>query len=127
MSMNSKIGFLLGYCEEIVGCNVYIPTEHQKEFVSDLRIDISISTRTVMNSNEVKRQLQAFDDLMEEGEVDDLTEENRNVSHQLADNDANGKQYVGSNVDMESSVTCDDVDMKSKNFSRGQYQANIRR
>ncbi|POM77079.1 Putative Retroelement pol Polyprotein [Phytophthora palmivora] len=35
---NAKIGFVLGYEEDVVGCKVYFPEEHTAKFVSDLRV-----------------------------------------------------------------------------------------
>ncbi|GMF18507.1 unnamed protein product [Phytophthora fragariaefolia] len=35
---NAKLGYVLGYAENVVGCKVYFPTEHTAKFVSDLRV-----------------------------------------------------------------------------------------
>ena len=32
-----KIGFVLGYAEDVVGCKAYFPDNHTATFVSDLR------------------------------------------------------------------------------------------
>ena len=42
LDMNCKIGFLLGYREDVVRCQVYFSTEHKKGFVSDVKINESI-------------------------------------------------------------------------------------
>ncbi|GMF51260.1 unnamed protein product [Phytophthora fragariaefolia] len=35
---NAKLGFVLGYAEDVVGCKVYFPEERTAKFVADLRI-----------------------------------------------------------------------------------------
>ncbi|GMF24181.1 unnamed protein product [Phytophthora fragariaefolia] len=35
---NAKLGYVLGYAENVVGCKVYFPTEHTAKFVCDLRV-----------------------------------------------------------------------------------------
>ncbi|KAG2782492.1 hypothetical protein Pcac1_g7741 [Phytophthora cactorum] len=35
---NAKIGFVLGYAEDVVGCMVYFPEEHTAKFVPDLKV-----------------------------------------------------------------------------------------
>lgn len=35
---NARLGFVLGYAEDTVGCKVYFPDDHTTKFVSDLRI-----------------------------------------------------------------------------------------
>jgi hypothetical protein len=35
---NAKIGYVLGYAEDIVGCKVYFPDERTANFVTDLRV-----------------------------------------------------------------------------------------
>jgi transposase InsO family protein len=35
---NAKLGYVLGYAENVVGCKVYFPDEHTAKFVSDLRV-----------------------------------------------------------------------------------------
>eukprot|EP00644_Phytophthora_capsici_P008136 jgi/Phyca11/125974/e_gw1.60.52.1 len=38
LSDHAKIGFVLGYAEDVVGCKVYFPDDHTAKFVSDLRV-----------------------------------------------------------------------------------------
>ena len=40
-----KIGFVLGYAEDVVGYKVYFPGEHTVKFVSDLRVTGNIVYR----------------------------------------------------------------------------------
>ncbi|KAE9362369.1 hypothetical protein PF008_g149 [Phytophthora fragariae] len=35
---SAKLGFVLGYAEDVVGCKVYFPEERMAKFVSDLRV-----------------------------------------------------------------------------------------
>ncbi|KAE9163702.1 hypothetical protein PF005_g30335 [Phytophthora fragariae] len=35
---NAKIGFVLGYTEDVVGCKLYFPAEHTAKYVPDLRV-----------------------------------------------------------------------------------------
>ncbi|KAE9288793.1 hypothetical protein PF008_g26045 [Phytophthora fragariae] len=35
---NAKLGYVLGYAENVVVCKVYFPAEHTAKFVSDLRV-----------------------------------------------------------------------------------------
>lgn len=57
---------------------------------------------------------------IEEGELDDLTEENPNVFYQLADCDDDDEKSVDNNIDMESVENCDDIDMESIVSCEGQ-------
>ncbi|GMF44976.1 unnamed protein product [Phytophthora fragariaefolia] len=42
---NAKLGYVLGYAENVVGYKVYFPTEHTAKFVSDLRVADGIGNR----------------------------------------------------------------------------------
>ncbi|OWY99509.1 Integrase, catalytic core protein, partial [Phytophthora megakarya] len=51
---NVKLGFVLGYAEDVVGCKVYFPSEHTAKFVPDLRVseDVMYRDRHTVDLNE---------------------------------------------------------------------------
>ena len=42
LMVNCRMGFLIGYREDVVGCHIYFPTEHKTGFVSDVKINEAI-------------------------------------------------------------------------------------
>ncbi|GMF61978.1 unnamed protein product [Phytophthora fragariaefolia] len=105
-AMNCKMGFLIGYREDVVGCQVYFPTEHKKGFVSDVKINEAIKYKDRHESGYkgmVNKWLQTFNEFMNEGEFDDFTADDHDgddPSHQ-ADCDAESERCASSNIDME--------------------------
>ena len=47
---NSRTGFFLGYREDVVGCNVYFPTEHKTGFVCDIKVNEHIKYGSISAS-----------------------------------------------------------------------------
>ena len=62
-----------------------------------------------------------IDDFFEEGELDNLIEENQDVFHQLVNCDTADKQYVCSNVDMESKKIATMSTWNQQKVARGQF------
>lgn len=86
-------------------CNVYFPTETKKGYVLDVKISESIKYKKRHEStdpNEVTKWLQTFDEIIGEGKLDDLKEQNPNVFYQLADCDTDDIKSVDSNIVLES-------------------------
>ncbi|OWY98892.1 hypothetical protein PHMEG_00030217, partial [Phytophthora megakarya] len=72
LSANCRIGFLLGYREDVVGCQVYFPTEHKKGFVADVKINESIKYKDRYGSafeSKVDKWLRTFDEYLEDGDL----------------------------------------------------------
>ncbi|POM77591.1 Integrase catalytic core protein [Phytophthora palmivora] len=78
LAVNCKVGFLIGYQEDVVGCQVYFPTEHQKGFVADVKVNESIKykdrygstfkTKDLRNTQSVM-QIQFADSVREDSNV----------------------------------------------------------
>ncbi|POM81886.1 Hypothetical protein PHPALM_76 [Phytophthora palmivora] len=65
LTVNCRIGFLLVYREDVVGCHICFPSEHKKEFVSDGKINDMIKSRDRYEGgykNKVNKWLQSFDE-----------------------------------------------------------------
>ncbi|OWY93344.1 Integrase, catalytic core protein, partial [Phytophthora megakarya] len=104
LSMNCRVGFLLGYREDVVGCNVYFPTEHKTGFVSDVNINESIKYKDRYESGfkvKVDKWLRTFQEFFEDGELDDLSCEEEDNDSQLAECDGESERSV-SDIVMES-------------------------
>ncbi|GMF47884.1 unnamed protein product [Phytophthora fragariaefolia] len=105
-AMNCKMGFLIGYREDVVGCRVYFPTEHKKGFVSDVKINEAIKYKDRHESGykgKVNKWLQTFNEFINEGEFDNFAavdHDGDDSSHQ-ADCDAESERCASSNIDME--------------------------
>lgn len=103
-AMNCKMGFLIGYREDVVGCQVYFPTEHKKGFVSDVKINDKYKDRHESGyKGKVNKWLQTFNEFINEGEFDDFAADDHDgddSSHQ-ADCDAESERCASSNIDME--------------------------
>ena len=39
LNRNAKIGYILGYAEDVFGCNLYFPDERTRKFVPDIRVN----------------------------------------------------------------------------------------
>ena len=84
LSMNCRVGFLIGYHENIVGCHVYFPTEHMKGYVSDVKINEAVKYKDRFDSGytaKVRRWLQTLSEYAEEGAFNDSISEESEVSH----------------------------------------------
>ncbi|KAG6958235.1 hypothetical protein JG687_00009509 [Phytophthora cactorum] len=106
LSMNCRIGFLIGYREDVVGCQVYFPTEHKRGFVSVVRINeqIKYSDRYEKGFKmKVDKWLQTFNEFIEYGEPENLVDDDEedDASSQQAECDDNSVRD-DSNVEMES-------------------------
>ncbi|GMF43837.1 unnamed protein product [Phytophthora fragariaefolia] len=103
-AMNCKMEFLIGYREDLVGCQVYFPTEHKKGFVSDVKINEAIKYKDRHESGykgKVNKWLQTFNEFINEGEFDDFAaadHDGDDSSHQ-ADYDAESERCAS--IDME--------------------------
>ncbi|GMF25209.1 unnamed protein product [Phytophthora fragariaefolia] len=78
LSVNCRIGFLIGYREDVVGCHVYFPTEHKRGFVSDVKINEQIKYKDRYQKGfkmKVDKWLQTFDEFVVHGELDNLVDE----------------------------------------------------
>lgn len=45
---NARVGFVLGYAEDVIGCKVFFPDDRTAKFVSDLRVAEGMKFRTMM-------------------------------------------------------------------------------
>ncbi|GMF51740.1 unnamed protein product [Phytophthora fragariaefolia] len=111
--MNCRIGFLLGYRKDVVGCHVYFPTEHKKGFVSDVEINEAIKYKDRVERGyriKVNRWLQTFNEFIEEGEFDDF--ENGEEDNLANSDDDDSSQQVDCDVDSEC-VEVTDVEMEN--------------
>nr|CCA21002.1 copiatype polyprotein putative [Albugo laibachii Nc14] len=110
-----SFGFLT-YCHVPVSKRKKLSMNCRMGFLLDVKINKSIKYKNRHEStypNEVKRWLQTFDGFIDEEELDDLTEEDPEIFHQMANCDAKYEECAASNVDMESEENCDDVYMES--------------
>ncbi|GMF35188.1 unnamed protein product [Phytophthora fragariaefolia] len=113
LAMNCRIGFLLGYREDVVGCHVYFPTEHKKGFVSDVEINEAIKYKDRVERGyriKVNRWLQTFNEFIEEGEIDDF--ENGDDDNLANSDDDDSSQQVNCDVDSKC-VEVTDVEMEN--------------
>jgi hypothetical protein len=75
---NAKIGFVLGYAEDVVGCKVYLPEDRTAKFVADLRVSEDIMYR---DRHEISVEDSDLDSLhFEQAGVDDSTDEQSDSS-----------------------------------------------
>ncbi|OWY91551.1 Copia type Polyprotein, partial [Phytophthora megakarya] len=103
LSMNCKVGFPIGYQEDVVGCQVYFPTEHKKGFVADVKVNETIKYKDRYGTafkTKVNKWLQTFDEFFEDGDFDDSDSDSEEASQQ-AECDAESVRD-DSNVEMVS-------------------------
>ncbi|CAI5717219.1 unnamed protein product [Peronospora farinosa] len=106
LNMNCRMGFLLGYREDVVGCHVYFPTEHKKGFVSDVKINELVKYKDRYESSyptKVKKWLHTLNESLEEGELVAYADDDQDSASQRAEYDIESEQRVCSNVEMVSS------------------------
>ncbi|KAJ8537304.1 hypothetical protein ON010_g13293 [Phytophthora cinnamomi] len=101
-AMNDRMGFLLGYREDVVGCHVYLPTEHNKGFASDVEINEAIRYKDRVECGyrtKVNRWLQTFNEFIEKGGFDDFA--NGDDDNLANSDDDDSSQQVVCDVDSE--------------------------
>ncbi|POM61258.1 Retrotransposon nucleocapsid protein [Phytophthora palmivora] len=111
LAVNCKVGFLIGYQEDVVGCQVYFPTEHQKGFVADVKVNESIKYKDRYGSTfktKVNKWLQTFTEFVKGGYFDG-EENDSEGSSQHAECDADSVRE-DSNVDMVSVAESEELD-----------------
>ncbi|KAE9170115.1 hypothetical protein PF005_g27686 [Phytophthora fragariae] len=70
---NAKIGFVLGYAEDVIGCKVYFPEDRTAKFVADLRVTEDVMYR---DRHEVAVEESDLDSLhFEQAGVEDSTDQ----------------------------------------------------
>uniref|UniRef100_A0AAV1TS50 Uncharacterized protein n=1 Tax=Peronospora matthiolae TaxID=2874970 RepID=A0AAV1TS50_9STRA len=116
--VDCKIGFLLGYREDIVGCHVYFPTEHKKDYVSNVKINESIAykdpyeatyTSRVYMAEAVRESIEANE--IDVGNIDVIAADGHDkLSHEA---EASAVSDMCTAVDMISQQTDCDIDMIS--------------
>ncbi|ETP14067.1 hypothetical protein F441_10965, partial [Phytophthora nicotianae CJ01A1] len=115
MAMNCRIGYLIGYSEDVVGCQVYFPTEHKRGFVSDVKINEKIKYCDRYSKGfrmKVDKWLQTFNEFIEHGELDNLVDDD--VSSQDAECDAESvRSAQSSNVTMEDADAVESASISS--------------
>ena len=63
LDFNCQIGFLLGYREDVIVCNVFFPTEHKTGFVCDIKINerIKYKNRTELGfTSKIDKRIRTF-------------------------------------------------------------------
>ena len=95
--MKSRMGFLLGYREDVVGCHVYVPTEHNKGFVSDVKINEFVKYKDHYESSyltKVKKWLHTFTEPFQEGDLVAYANGDHDDASQLVEYDIESQQRV---------------------------------
>ncbi|OWY92783.1 LOW QUALITY PROTEIN: Integrase, catalytic core protein [Phytophthora megakarya] len=108
LEVNCKVGFLIGYQEDVVGCQVYFPTEHQKGYVTDVKVNETIKYKDRYGSEfktKVNKWLQTCDEYIRDGDFDDV--ESDSEESQRAECDENSVRD-DSNVEMQSAAASAD-------------------
>ncbi|KAE9224944.1 hypothetical protein PF004_g12068 [Phytophthora fragariae] len=123
LSVNCRIGFLIGYREDVVGCHVYFPTEHKRGFVSDVKINEQIKYKDRYQKGfkmKVNKWLQTFDEFVVHGDLDNLVDEDNDEDN---DEDDTSSQQAGCDndsvrSDQQSNVVMEDVEDISSSDQR---------
>ncbi|POM59956.1 Copiatype Polyprotein [Phytophthora palmivora] len=107
LSANCRVSFLIGYREDVVGCQVYFPTEHKRAFVSDVKINENIKYKDRYGSafkSKVDKWLHTFDEYIYNGAIDDNDEGDNDHLSEHADCDdesAACEQHASDDLDDE--------------------------
>ncbi|OWY90841.1 Copia type Polyprotein [Phytophthora megakarya] len=123
LSVNCKVGFLIGYQEGVVGCQVYFPTEHKKGFVADVKVNETIKYKDRYETafkTKVNKWLRTFDEFFEDGDFDDSDSDSEEASQQ-AECDAESVRD-DSNVAMCASQVRWRTDKHSSNLDGNEWQ-----
>ncbi|POM80393.1 LOW QUALITY PROTEIN: Integrase catalytic core protein [Phytophthora palmivora] len=130
LHQNAKIGFVLGYAEDVVGCKMYFPREHTANFVTDLRVAEDVVYRDRHNVDLDEEDLASLhftpivrnDEILQSSTTSVATdEEGEAAGHELMDTecaDTEHAQYetIGNQIGT-GDCNHDDVDMNIRAIS----------
>lgn len=106
LMMDCRMGFLIGYREDVVSCHIYFPTEHKTGFVLDVKINEAIKYCDRYDSGYKRRVntwLQTFHEFIQEDDINEFADE---------DNDDNFTIYPDAEIDVGSRNASSNVDME---------------